>query len=341
MAAGSAKKLVLVPDALPAQCRLETQILGKGILVRALGRKNARQIPDALWSSADAVLLWDLFQMDAAAIARLKRCRVIVRYGAGFDNVNLQAAGAAGIPVCNVPDYGTNDVADHALMLTLALCRRLLPYHDQILKGAWTRENMTGHLRPKGATFGIIGLGRIGTAVALRAKAFGFNVVFTDPFVASGMDKALGLVRLPLDKLLAASDVVSIHAPLTPATTRLAGKDFFAKLKRGALFINTARGGIVDLGALYAAMKNGTVRAAGLDVLDREPPDWKEPLLAEWKSGKGDMRQRLILTPHSASFSRAAFDEMQERAAHTVRAILSGKPPINCVNEAFLPRIKR
>ena len=271
-------------------------------------------------------------------VPKLDRCKVIIRCGVGFDNVDLKAAGEKGIPVCNVPDYGTTDVADHAMALLLSLMRGL-PAYDAAARDpkTWVWTAAGPLRRVTGARLGLIGLGRIGTAVALRAKAFGMRVSFYDPYINDGYDKVMGIERASsLDALLPGLDAVSFHVPLTPETRSMGSAGFFAKLSPGAVVINTARGGIVDTGALEEALRSGQVRAAGLDVLATEPASQKDPLVAAWCRGDEWIRHRLIITPHAAFFCGEAYEEMRRKAARAVRDVLTGGQIRNVVNRAWL-----
>ena len=197
--------------------------------------------------AADALILWHGPLITAGVIARLKHCRVIVRNGVGFDSVDIEAAAAAGIPVCNVPDYGTEEVADHALALTLALYRQLFPLDAEAKQLGWKIKVAPKMRRLRTQTFGIVGLGRIGTAAALRAKAFGFRVVFYDPHVPAGTHKAVGVERAnSLAELFKQSDTVSVHCPLSAKTRGMIGAGEIALMKPGSFIVNTARGDIVQ-----------------------------------------------------------------------------------------------
>ena len=268
--------VILVPDRLRPPADVEQEVFGPEAHILTPCALHTSDISDAVWASAHAILAWHDLQFTAVVITKLERCRVIVRVGVGFDNVDLQAAGRRAISVCNVPDYGTADVADHTIGLMLTLARGIYAFSEQVRASNdnW-HWNAAGTLhRLAGATLGIIGLGRIGTAVALRARAFGMRVVFYDPYIPDGQDKALGVTRCyELFDLLPQADVVTIHTPLTPETQRMADAAFFARLRPGAILINTARGPIVDFDALTEALRSGRLRGAGLDVLPREPPD--------------------------------------------------------------------
>ncbi|MCX7063487.1 MAG: NAD(P)-binding domain-containing protein [Proteobacteria bacterium] len=225
-----------------------------------------------------------------------------------------------------------------ALMLSLM---KSIAFHDERLRED-PRGNWMPALNPFGkrlsiCTFGIVGLGRIGTATALRAKAFGMNVVFYDPYKPNGSDLALGIKRADtLAELFAQSDVVSLHAPSSEETRGLIGRDVFAAAKKGMILVNTARGAIVDIDALHDAMKDGTVLAAGLDVLPTEPADVQAPLIKAWHAEEEWIRHRLLLTPHSAFFTPESARDMRAIAARTAVKYLRDGRLENCVNEQFL-----
>ncbi len=219
----------------------ELAVLADVADVRLLGGDSEEQVLD-LAGTLDALLVYHTTKITEKLIAAMTKCRGIVRCGVGYDNVDLRAAGSRGIVVCNVPDYGTEEVADHALMMLLASARRLMPADRAIRAGSWSREVHTGTPRLRGRTLGIVGLGRIGSALALRAKVLGMRVVFYDPFKADGFDKALGVERCQqLDELLRQAEFVSLHCPLTSATRHLLNARTLALLPRGAYVINTAR----------------------------------------------------------------------------------------------------
>ena len=259
------EQIVLIPDRLTLPANIEERIFGNETKIITPCALQSSEISDSMWQSANVILAWHEIDYTSEVINKLINCKVIVRVGVGFDNVDLAAAGRMGIPVCNVPDYGTNDVADHAVGLFLTLARGLSRFNDSIRNAKAWDWNAGGVLRRiHNSTIGIIGLGRIGTAVALRAKAFGMNVIFFDPYIPDGQDKALNIERSrSLDSLLNKSDVVSIHTPLTLETKGMANKSFFDSMKRGSVFINTARGAIMDLDALADALFDNHIESAG------------------------------------------------------------------------------
>ena len=287
---------------------------------------------------ADALLVFHTVSFSSDSIRRLKKCRGIVRCGVGYDNVDLEAAGEKGIYVCNVPDYGVDEVADHAMALMLA-CARGLRFTEKRLPKTlhpWNIRVLQPLHRLAGATFGIIGLGRIGTATAMRAKAFRMKVVACDPYIPDGMDKALDVTMMSLDALLSVSDVVSVHTPLTEETLRIVGAPQLAKMKPHAILINTARGKCVDTRALAEVLRAGKIGGAGLDVLPDEPPDVNEPIIAVWQ--QEDPLINLLITPHSAFYTEHSQKEMRVKAAQEVRRILLGERPHNVVNREFLKK---
>lgn len=286
---------------------------------------------------ADALIVFHTIRISASSIRRLRKCRAIVRCGVGYDNVDLAAAGAKGIYVCNVPDYGTEEVADHAMALMLA-CARGLPLTEKGLRktlAPWNFLAASPLRRLAGATLGIIGLGRIGTAVALRAKGFRLKIVACDPYLPDGYDKALGVTLLSLDELMAVSDIVSVHTPLTPETTQIVGAAQLAKMKPHGILINTARGKCVDVQAVAESLRDGKIGGAGLDVLPDEPPAKDDLIVRLWQ--QGDPPVNLILTPHNAFYTEQSREEMRTKAAMEVRRVLIGGKPRNVVNREFLP----
>jgi phosphoglycerate dehydrogenase-like enzyme len=272
---------------------------------------------------AHAVILWHGPLVTAPIIAQMKNCRAIIRNGVGFDAVDIAAAADAGIPVCNVPDYGTEEVADHAIALTLALYRQLFPLDAEAKQLGWKIGVAAKMRRLRTQTFGIIGLGRIGTATALRAKAFGFRVVFYDPYVPSGMHKAVGIERVSsLDELLQSSDTVSIHCPLTHETRGMVGANQIARMKPGSYIVNTARGDIEQKAPVFAALHRGHLAGAGLDVVEAEP----------LRTAEEAATPNLIVTCHAAFCSPEGMVEMRSTSAKIARAAVLGQPVWNRVN---------
>ncbi len=301
---------------------LEREVIGTlGTVRRFLLSEQGVLSPEAL--AADVHIVWHNAPYPASIIQRLQGCRAIIRNGVGVDSVDTAAAAARGIPVCNVPDYGTEEVADHALALTLALFRQLFPLDAAAKRLTWRIETPERMRRIRGRQFGIIGLGRIGTAAALRAKAFGFHVVFFDPYLAAGADKAVGVTRVAsLDELLRGSDVVSVHCPLTRETRHLLGDRELALMPPGAFLVNTARGAIVAKDAVLAALRTGHLGGAGLDVVEDEP----------LRTALEAATPNLICTCHAAFCSPEGKAEMRRSSARIAAQVLRGEDPDNRVN---------
>jgi len=268
--------------------------------------------------------------------------RALVRAGVGFDGLDIKAWGQHGTAVFNVPDYGTSEVADHAIGLMLALTRGVISYHDAIRADPakwWSHGAAPVVRRLRDAVFGVIGLGRIGLGAATRARAFGMQIAFHDPYLPSGMEIAVGARRCSsLQELMTISDVISVHAPANEETRGLIGAEALAHAKPNLVLINTARGSIVDLDALYDALKAGRIGAAGLDVLPNEPADPSHPLIAAWRQGDDWIAGRLALTPHAAFYSPASLVDMRVKSVETVLRHLRTGDLANCVNTEFLAK---
>jgi len=289
---------------------------------------------------ADAVINCAATIPIGADIDAFERCRIVVREGVGYDNLDLKGWGKRGVPVCNVPDYGTTEVADHAIALMLSLTRGTASYPDGLradLAKGWSYAKAPLVRRHRGITFGIIGLGRIGLATARRAAAFDTRVVFYDPYLPNGVDLSTGFERVrSLDELVRMADVLSIHAPLTDETRGLVGAKLLAAARPGLIVINTARGPIIDLDGLYEVLRAGKIAGAGLDVLPDEPADPKHPLIAAWQAREPWLEGRLVLTPHSAFYSPSALEDMQRKAIEVIVAYLRDGELMNCVNGKYL-----
>ena len=291
-----------------------------------------------LWGrieNADCIMVYHTLKVTKATIERLTQCKLIVRCGVGYDNVDHAFARTRGIPVANVPDYGTEEVADSAMGLMLALTRGI-NFHNNFLRPAnadWRFHHVAPLYRLRGRTFGVLGLGRIGTAAATRAKALGMDVIFYDPYKPDGYDKALGVRRIEsFDDFLAQSYVVSCHCPLTPETQHIINASAIEKMQRGSFLINTARGNIVDVTAIPGALASGQLAGVGLDVLPQEPPPADHPLVVAWRDPKHPAYNRLILNAHNAFYSVEGLRDMRVKGAEACRRVLTGQPLRNVVN---------
>jgi C-terminal binding protein len=313
---------VVIADFL-TETTVEAPILGDIARLTLAGAHDEAELADHLAGADALVLFHDVPSMGEASFSRARRCRCIVRAGVGYNNIDRAAAARHGVVVCNVPDYGTEEVADHAILLLLAMARKLLPSDAAIRAGGWDYGTTIGTPRLRGKTLGLVGCGRIGTATAVRAKAFGLDVVFHDPGVPQGVDKALGIRRVHrLDDLLEQSHFVSLHCYLDGSTRHLIDAQALARMRPGAFLINTARGPVVDQEALLDALDNGRLAGAGLDVVEREPLD----------DDRVRHHPRVILTPHSAFYSVEGFIELRTKAAEEVRRILLGEAPRNPIS---------
>jgi len=323
---------ILIPDVLREPVDIEAEIFGLDADIIVGKATSKKDITDEVWSNCDAILAFDQIIYDKDLISKLTKCKVIVRVGVGYDNVDLLAAKNKNILVCNVPDYGTEEVADHTMGMLLSLLRGLPEYTRKAQKRNYSRaNNMPARLR--GKILGIIGLGRIGTAVSLRAAAFGLKVIFYDPYKDEGYDKSLGINRVDtLNDISKMSDIISIHTPLTSETENMIDENFFKSVKPGMIIINTARGSIIDISALRIAMKEKVIKGAGLDVLPIEPSDDSQQLIVEWENNEKWLRGRLIVTPHVAFYSPASLEEMRVKASYEAKRVLEGKPARNVVN---------
>lgn len=256
-------------------------------------------------------------KVDAAAMDfLLPELKVIGRYGVGVDTIDLDAAEERGITVVNVPDYGTQSVADHAIALVLAVVRNL-PKLEEVARSSSMEAVLGAPIHQFcDMTLGVAGFGAIGRALAEKARGVGFTTIVTDPMIPAGTAEVDGFEVVSFEELLGRSDVVSIHLPLLPSTKHLINDETIALMKDGAFLVNTARGGVVDTDALVRALESGKIAGAGLDVLETEPVPADHPLTK---------LPRVILTPHAAYYSAESYALLKQRAIGNVIAILKGR----------------
>ncbi len=273
----------------------------------------------AVAEDADAILV-TYAKLPGELLKKLKRCRAIGRFGLGVDNIDIPAATELGITVTYVPDYCLHEVSDHAMALLLSLVRKV-PLSNKLVhqEGRWEMPAVVPIRRLKGQVLGLIGFGGIPRALAPKAQAFGMRVITHDPFVSPEITKKAGVENVSLDELYKQSDFISVHAPLMDATRHLLNADAFAKMKKGVLIVNTARGPLIDEEALVAALDSGQVGGAALDVVETEPLSRESKLIG---------RDNVILTPHTAFYSIEALEELQTKAASDVARVLSGEKPV-------------
>lgn len=338
------KYIVLFPDGRTEDLATEREVVGSDVVLLNPRKTTFDAIPLADWERADAIVVARV-PIDAKVVPHLKRTRIVVRHGVGYDNVDLKACGEAGIPVCNVPDYGTTDVADTAIAMMLTFARGTALMDNALradLRGNWNQTlNITAR-RLRGACFGVIGLGRIGTAAALRARAFGMDVAFYDPYLPNGIDLSFGFRRTrTLEALLGIADVITIHTPLTSETRSMINASAVAAMKPGAFLMNTARGPICDTAALLEGLKNGKLAAVGLDTLPKEPAALSDPLVAAWHADEPWIRGRVLINPHSGFYSPDSFVDLARKAMETAYFYLRDGTLQNCVNAEYLKNPRR
>ena len=262
-------------------------------------------------------------------LSHLPRCLAIVKPAVGVDNIDLDAATAAGICVANVPDYGTDEVATHAMALLLNAIRYVDAGVAEVRAGNWQPKPTYPIQRSAGRTLGIVGFGRIGQSVARKAAGFGWRLLVWDPYLDEDEMRRLGVEPVDFETLLAQSDFVTLHLPLTEETEGLIDSGVLAKMKPSAFLVNTARGAIVDSAALLQAVESGQITGAALDVIDDEPPQQDHPLYRT---------DRILVTAHVAWYSEQAFDDVRVKAVQEVARVLQGELPRNLLNPEVQPR---
>jgi D-3-phosphoglycerate dehydrogenase / 2-oxoglutarate reductase len=313
---------VVVTDCDHGTMAPEAEVLdGAGVPWRL---EQCRTAADVAEHAQDATVLINQYApITAEVLDALPQCRLVVRYGVGVDNVDVDAAAERGVWVANVPDYGTTEVADHALTLALMLLRGIPALSASVQAGRWDYRVARPLHRLSTLRFGVVGCGAIGSVAGARAAAFGMDVVGVD--VAEGRPAPSGPIRpVTLGELAATSDVISLHVALTPATQHLVDAGFLAAVKPDAVLVNTARGALVDGAALLAALDAGRLAGAALDVLETEPPDDVGLRLAA--------HERIIVTPHAAWYSEESFVALKTEVAQEALRVLAGGPPRSPVN---------
>ncbi len=264
-------------------------------------------------------LLNQYARMTRKVLENLPRVKAIARYGVGVDSIDLEAATDLGIIVANVPDYCIDEVAIQALTMLMALIRKTAFFDQKVKSGQWDfQQGMPIH-RIRGKTLGLVGCGKIGLQVAKIVSSLGVRVLAFDPYI----QKLEGIDLVDLDTLLRESDFISIHCPLTESTRHLIGESAFRKMRKNPLIINTSRGPVIDEKALIEALKEGRVSGAGLDVLEKEPPDLQNPLLK---------MENVLLSPHMGFYSEESIKELNLRTAESIADVLLGKWPRSVVN---------
>lgn len=314
---------------------IELKAIGENADIVCLNAKSEDDLLDKNLSLFDSVITSYKFKVSKRLIDKLTNCKSIVCACVGFDNVDYKYAFEKGIRVFNVPDYGTNDVADHTIALFLSYARRITAYDSYIKKDIvsnWDPHKVTPFHRIYGKHIGIIGLGRIGTAVALRAQAFGMRVYYYDPYKPNGYDKTFGFVNCAtISDLIKDIDILSIHAPLTSETEKMINWEVINEAKNKPIIINTARGKIVDNISICRALKEGIIEAFLADVLEVEPPHKDEELMM--LQNDISFFEKVIITPHAASYAEESQYEMRYKAAqHAYMSIVNSGYRCDCIN---------
>ncbi|MES2666915.1 MAG: C-terminal binding protein [Pseudomonadota bacterium] len=324
----SAKPKVVITDYDYGNVDIERAILeAAGAEVTAL---QAKSEDDLLVAARDCAAMMNQYaRVGARVIAAMQKCRVIARYGVGVDIVDVAAASAKGILVTNVRDYCTEEVADHAISLWLALARGLFAYDRATHQGIWRWQSGAPLHRMRGQTVGIVSFGKIGQAIADRARGFGVTIIVYDPYLSPQIASSVGLRLVDKPTLLAEADVLMMQVPMTPETRHFLGEAEFRVMKPGALVINTGRGPTIDNKALYRALSEGWIAGAGLDDPEEEPAK-----RAAWSPGDNPIftLPNVIVTPHSAYYSEESIRSAREIAASEVARVLTGQAPLNPVN---------
>jgi len=295
---------------------VEQSILGPDVelVLRSCDSNEEHLISGCL--DADVVLT-DYAPLTRMVIERLERCQLISVSATGYDCVDVEAAADANISVCAIDEYCTEEVADHAILLMLALCRRLVEYHDQVQReNLWQFDSLSGLARIRDMTLGIVGFGKIGQAVARRARGFGMTVIAHDPYPEEAAATDLNVEFHDLPELFAAANIISLNCSLSTDTEHLIDANAFQQMSRKPILINCARGGLIDEVALAEALDTGLISGAGLDVLSDESPDLRTSRLTG--------RSNVILTPHIAFYSDASILENRRVSASNIRNFLDG-----------------
>jgi D-3-phosphoglycerate dehydrogenase / 2-oxoglutarate reductase len=280
------------------------------------------------------VIVVNMVPFPASVINSLKACKRIIRHGVGYDNVDVDACTARGIPFAYCPDYCMDEVAEQAISLIFACARQVPQSHkileDSIARGQWDFSPLAKCYRMSGKSLGIIGCGRIGSTLLEKMRHFGFKqILICDPYLSPARVEKLGIELVPLEKVFRESDFISIHTPLTDETRHLVNRETLGMMKPTAYLVNTSRGPMVDHEALAEALRAGTIAGAGIDVYDTEPPTDTYPLLG---------LDNAILTPHLSWYSEDAAWTIREKMVQDIDLGLTGKPPRYCVNKEVLQK---
>ena len=317
------KAVLIDGQSLPDGYEIEKQIFAEnGIDFIVEECESEEQILQAC-QSADIVLCI-YKKIPASVILQLNQCKVMVRYGIGYDAIDIQAASEMNIPVCNIPDYCIPEVATHTMALILALARKVNLFDRSIRQGVWNDGYGYPSHRLSKQTLGLLGFGNISREVTRFAKAFGFQILAYDPFVSDTVFEEYSVTKVDLNTCLAQSDILSLHLPLNEQTYHLINKETISKMKPGAFLVNTSRGALINLDDLTVALQNGRLGGAALDVLEREPISLQDEILTF---------ENVILTPHASYKSVESSAVLHHRVAETACAVIKGDRVYNVVNK--------
>ena len=325
MSAAPAPYRVLLTDRAWPDTRIEREILLEAGAELIEAKDTSEPSLCAMAADVDAIAV-NWAPVTEAVVRAARRCRIICRTGIGLDNIAVTTATELKIPVTNVPDYCVAEVADHALSLLLACARNIAFFHLRTKQREYSLRAAPPMPRLAGKRLGLVGLGHIGRNLAVKARALGLEIL---GHTSTGNDHGTGSRMVSLDTLLAESDFVSLHVPLTSATHHLLRLAQFEKMKRSAYLINTARGGLIDHTDLWIALQRRLIAGAALDVFEPEPPDLSTPLMQD---------ERVIVTPHAAFVSHESLIELRSRVARQIVDSLSGRRPECVVNPEVLAR---
>ena len=313
--------------------KIEKTILGNDFDITCLNEENEKKFPKAI-EDADAILVWHA-KLSKYTFKKLRKCKIIVKYGTGYDNVNVDDCSLYNIPFSNTPDYGVEEVADSTCALILNSIRQIKLYDNmsKVPNFKWQRHSLFEIKRTNEHKLGIIGCGRIGTSVSIKMKAFGIDIAFYDPYKPSGYEKSIGTKRFDsLEELFSFSSIISLHTPLNLETSGLINKENIVKFNKRTILINTARGRLVDsLDTLLFGLEKDYLSFIGLDVLPEEPPVTNEKLIKVWKN-PGNLSDRIIINPHSAYYSKTSWFEMRQKASLNIKDFLIDNKIKNRIN---------
>lgn len=291
--------------------------------------ENCRTEEEVIEKCKDADAIITIYaDINSRVIAQLEKCKVIVRYGIGFDNIDVDSATKHNIFVCNIPDYCVPEVASHTVALILAIERKIMIYDRSVRNGEWDEFKGYSVHRLSTQTVGLLGFGNIGQQTSKMLKPFGFTIIAYDPYQKDSIFEEFGVEKVELEELWPRADVVSVHTPLSKETYHLLNKDTIRKMKDNVMIVNTSRGPIISLDDLIEALRSGKVLAAGLDVLENEPLRNKDAEILKFDN--------VVITPHAAFNTIEATEELHRRVAETACNILKGEYPKNIVNKGLL-----